>query len=120
MVRIAACLALVLSLGPASAFQARNGLPVEAVGPDAFDVSWNGASGARPFWCAAGDFVIVALGLPPGTEIYRYSPPVRGRSEAIRFGLDAARAKRTGLVRLQGGRGLTAGYARFLCNLDRD
>lgn len=112
-------LALVLTCGQSSAFQARNGLPVAAHPSSGFVVSWRGASGAPAFWCAAGDYVIGSLGLSSATTIYRYDAPIRRRGEGIRFGFDPARAEQTGLVRLQGDLGLSAAYARGFCDRDR-
>ena len=112
----AVCAALAT---PAAAFTAQNGLVVRADGSDAFDVAWTGPSGAPDFWCAAGDFAIRGLNLPTATRIFRYDAPRRKGGEGIRFGLDESRAQPTGLLRLQGGRGLTAAYARRFCERSR-
>ena len=104
---------------PAAAFVAENGLSVQARGADGFEVRWKGPAGASDFWCAAGDFAVRDLNLPTSTTIYRYDAPRRARGEAIRFGLDERLAQRTGLLRLQGGRGLTAAYARRFCEDSR-
>ena len=101
---------------PAAAFRAENGLTVEPVDTSSFYVPWRGKSGARHFWCAAGDYVIRELNLPSSTDIYRYDAPVRAQGEGIRFGFDPARAQNTGLIRLYGGKGLNAAYARTFCN----
>lgn len=101
---------------PAAAFVAENGLIVRSGGSAGFDVAWNGPAGASDFWCAAGDYAIRGLNLPTATRIYRYDAPWRRSGETVRFGLQESLAQRTGLVRLQGGRGLTAAYARHFCD----
>lgn len=111
-------LTLALGLGlatPAAAYLAQNGLTVAPAGQDSFHVSWTGKSGAPAFWCAAGDYAVRKLHLPPTTRIYRYDPPVRGQGEGITFGLDPTRAQRTGLLRLQGGLGVSVANARTFC-----
>ncbi len=100
---------------PASAYMAQNGLVVRPIDDTSFAVSWSGQAGAPHFWCAAGDFVMHGLGLPGGTNIYRYSAPVRRAGEDVTFGLDTNRAERTGLIRLQGGHGVLAAHARQFC-----
>lgn len=114
-----AALAAVAAM-PAAAFTARNGVAVDRIGGDRFVVNYSGRSGAPAFWCAAGDYAVRALGLPPATEIYRLSPPPRGSGEGIVFGFDKRRATRTGLIRLAGGRGVSAAHARFLCELEQN
>lgn len=101
---------------PASAFTAQNGLRVEAVGETAFDVPWSGRSDAAAFWCAAGDYAVRVLHVPKSARIYRYSPPPRRSGEGIRFGLDPAEAVPNGLLRLQGGKGMSAAHGRLMCN----
>lgn len=58
---------------PAAAFNARNGLRVERAGEATFDVPWSGRAAAAAFWCAAGDYAMRFLNVPPATRIYRYS-----------------------------------------------
>lgn len=116
MLRTLVLLTALAAAQPALAFRAENGLTVEPVNATTFYVPWRGKSGAPHFWCAAGDYVIRALNLPTSTDIYRYDAPVRKQGEGIRFGLDPAQAQKTGLIRLQGGRGLNAAYARTFCN----
>lgn len=110
---IALCLGLAT---PAGAFVAQNGLTVSAVGAQAFHVPWRGQSGTPAFWCAAGDYALRELRLPPTADIYRYDAPRRGSGEGITFGLDPARAQQTGLLRLFGGRGVSIASARTLCD----
>lgn len=116
---VLALLLLSLAAPPVAAFTAENGQRVTPAGPGAFAVGWRGRSGAPDFWCAAGDYVLHALNRPPATRVYRLDAPPRPCGAAIRFGFDPARAAPTGLLRLQGGRGLTAAYARRFCERDR-
>lgn len=96
----ALALALALALaGPATAFTAQNGLIVRDEGAGDFVVPWRGRSGAADFWCAAGDYGVRALHLPPSTRIYRASEPPRRAGDGVRFTLDPARAaSSTGLA----------------------
>ncbi|SEO07614.1 hypothetical protein SAMN04488012_11225 [Palleronia salina] len=111
----AALLASLVAL-PSHAFIAENSLVVEGSGTGDFTVPYKGLSGPRAFWCAAGDYAISILGVSPATRIYRTSPPPRRGGEAMDFSLDVARAVDPGLLRLSDSPGLTAGYARFLCD----
>ncbi len=113
---MAAALALGVAAPPAAAFLAQNGFRVEERGATSFEVPWSGRAGAPFFWCAAGDYVVRDLRLPPSTPIYRYSAPPRGRGQGILFGLDPRYAQRTGLVRIFGGRGVVAAHARAFCS----
>jgi hypothetical protein len=117
MFRTAALLASLTLAAPLHAgFLAHNGMIVEQTGPARFDVAWTGgANGAPDFWCAAGDYVVRALNLPSGTEIYRYDPPVRAPGENVSFGLDPSGATRTGLLRLSRDPGVSAAFARTFC-----
>lgn len=110
-------LALVIVLLPtaAPAWIAQNGLVVEPSGDSDFSVPYRGKSGARDFWCAAGDYVIRELRRPPGTRIYRTSSPPRRSGQGIRFSLSPEGAKKPGLLIIGDGRGVTAGHARNFC-----
>ena len=77
---------------PALAFDARNLLTVTPLGPDTFRVEYENVEYETTYWCAAGDFVERALGLPGKTPIYRASPPPRKRGQGITFTLDPAKA----------------------------
>ncbi|MEM7753832.1 MAG: hypothetical protein AAF230_10480 [Pseudomonadota bacterium] len=99
----------------APAWLAPNGLVVEPRG-DGFVVPYRGLSGARDFWCAAGEYVVRELRLPPDTLIYRTSSPPRRSGQGISFSLSPEGAKRSGLVLLSGRRGVSAALARELCN----
>ena len=110
--------ALLMLPTTASAWIANNGLVVEP-SPGGFTVPYRGLSGAREFWCAAGDYVVEKLGLPPDTVIYRTSSPPRRSGQGISFSLSPEGAKRPGIFLLSGGPGVTAGHARHLCDLFR-
>ena len=114
--RLGMAAALIMACAtPASAFIAENSLIVRSTGGGTFEVPYRGLSGPRDFWCAAGDYVIRELGLPPNTRVYRTSSPPRRAGQGMTFSLSAANAKKTGLVLLSRGRGVTAGHARHLC-----
>ncbi|MEL7151033.1 MAG: hypothetical protein AAGK71_09880 [Pseudomonadota bacterium] len=108
---------LTLSLIPsaAPAWIAQNDLVVRET-PGGFTVPFRGLSAARDFWCAAGDYVIRELQLPPATTIYRTSSPPRRAGNGISFSLSAENAKRPGLILLSGRRGVSASFAREMCN----
>lgn len=106
----------ILVVGPANAFIAQNGLIVEAT-DDGFIVPWRGRSGASEFWCAAGDYAIRVLHLPPTDIIYRASPTKRNPGDGVAFTLDPAKAvEKTGLLILNEKiGGITAGFALHKC-----
>ena len=96
---IPAVLALGLTAVPASAWLSRNNLVVVPEGGDTFNIPYRGRSGDNEFWCAAGDYVQNALGLPGSTRIWRLSEPPRRQGEGIRFSLSPeGAASRTGLA----------------------
>ena len=99
----------------ANAFLAENDLIVKATGTETFEVPYRGLSGPSDFWCAAGDYVIRDLKRPVDTLIYRTSSPPRRAGTGMSFSLRADGAKKTGLVLLSRGRGVTASHARQLC-----
>ncbi len=96
---IPAVLALGLTAVPASAWLSRNNLVVVPEGGGTFNIPYRGRSGDNEFWCAAGDYVQNALGLPGNTRIWRLSEPPRRQGEGIRFSLNPeGAASRTGLA----------------------
>ena len=99
----------------ASAWLAQNGLIVEK-SPGGFTVPYRGLSGARDFWCAAGDYVVRELHLPPDTLIFRTSSPPRRSGQGISFSLSPEDAKKPGLLLLSGERGISAALAREFCH----
>lgn len=112
--------ALVIALlmaTPASAFVAQNDLIVRDTGGDSFEVPYRGLSGASDFWCAAGDYVVARLGLPGTTKIYRTSSPPRRGGQGVTFSLSAEGSKRTGLFVFGNPRGISASFARSLCDI---
>lgn len=118
MVRFVLVLSLLAS--PAMAFQARNGAQVSGTATQIVVVSRPGLSSSES-WCAAGDFVIRALGQPAATPLYRVTPPPRRVGGAVTFSLSPEGATdRTGLL-LLGDRdaSLSAGHAQALCRVGR-
>ncbi len=112
--------ALALAAGTASAgdFLALNGLRVAPAGGQEFHVAFGGLTGNDDFWCAAGDFVLRGLGLPPSTRIYRTSPPPRHAGEGVDFSLSDARAADSGFTRFGArDKGLSAAAAQHYCPL---
>ena len=107
----------LLTAVPSHAFMAKNDLVVVPLGADSFEVPYRGLSGASDFWCAAGDYVVRDLHLPPTTRIYRTSSPPRRAGQGIAFSLSGRDAKKSGLVFHSGGSGLTAAHARQLCDV---
>ena len=119
----AAAVLFLATAVPSHAFIAQNNLVVDPMGAGEFEVPYRGLSGTSDFWCAAGDYVVRGLNLPPRTRIYRTSSPPRRSGQGVSFSLSATAAKKTGLLFYIGGRGLTAAHARHLCNakkLSRD
>lgn len=111
-----ACLPLLFFAPVAShAWVADNGLIVEPGGGE-FHVPYRGLTGARDFWCAAGDYVIDKLELPPDTLIFRTSSPPRRAGKGISFSLSVSNAKKPGLFVFGKQKGLTAAHARDFCN----
>lgn len=111
---LSASLALAL---PAQAYMAQNTLVVKPVGGDRFEVPFRGLSGAGHFWCAAGDYVVVGLGLPTSTRIYRVSSPPRRSGQGVTFSLSPEGATATGIITLFGDRkSLSAANARHYCD----
>jgi hypothetical protein len=106
---------------PAQAYLAQNDLRVEGQG-DRFEVLASPGMGPSRAWCAAGDYVVVILGLPSSTPMWRISEPPRKAGEGIVFALspDGA-ASETGLIQIgENDASLTAGAARALCANERD
>jgi hypothetical protein len=118
MVRFVLLLSLLAS--PAMAFQARNDAQVTGTAAEIVVASRPGLSSAES-WCAAGDFVIRALGQPASTPLYHITPPPRRASEAVIFSLSPeGAADRTGLLQI-GARdaSLSAAHAQALCRVGR-
>lgn len=106
----------LLAATPASAFVADNDLLVHATGEGRFEVPYRGLSGASDFWCAAGDYVVTELGRSVTTRIYRISSPPRRGGTGVSFSLSPEGATRTGLFILGNPRGVSASFARALCD----
>lgn len=119
MLRITFILSLLSS--PALAFQARNDLTV--TGDEAgFTVAASAGQSAPFSWCAAGDFVIRALGKPSATPIYRISPTPRRAGQGVQFSLNPeGAAPKSGLIEFGDQDGeVPAGHAQGLCQNRRD
>ncbi len=116
---LAALFVSVIAALPAQAFLASNDLKVEPAEGGAFHVPYRGLSGASDFWCAAGDYVVRGLGLPPDTRIFRTSSPPRRAGQGITFSLSPENARPTGLVHFGPGKGMTAAHARQFCETNR-
>lgn len=120
MVRRSTLAALALAAGlfvsPAQAWIAQNGLIVQQVNATDFFVPYRGRPAATSFWCAAGDFVIRRLDLPPGTRLFRLSPPPRRSGQGIMFSLSAEGAQDRG-VQVWGSKdaGMSASLAQTYC-----
>lgn len=120
MRRLACACLIAIAPTAAPAWLAQNGLIVESA-PGGFEVPYRGLSGARDFWCAAGDYVVRELHLPPDTLIFRTSSPPRRSGQGIRFSLSPEGAKKPGIFLLSGRRGISAGMARDFCQkIDRE
>ncbi len=112
----AAAIAAGLAVSPVQAFVASNGLLVQRVNETDFFVPFRGRGGPTSFWCAAGDFAVLGLGLRPGTRIFRLSPPPRQSGEGILFSLNPEGAQDRG-VQVWGSKdaGMSASLARTYC-----
>lgn len=112
-----ALVAALIAASPAAAFTTRLGERVEAQGADGFQVLASPGQAASASWCAAGDYVLHALGLPPQTRIWRVSAPPRRQGEGVAFALAPEGATVTGLFMLggDGTDGLSAAFAESLC-----
>lgn len=110
-------IAMLIALSPSTslAWLADNGLIVQGNGGADFNIPFRGLSAASEFWCAAGDYVVEELHLPPDTLIFRTSSPPRRSGEGMSFSLSRDGAKKTGLVLFSGRRGVSAALARELC-----
>lgn len=85
-------LAAVLLPFPAASFVAQNGMTAVQSGPSEISVIHEVRRGDTDYWCAAGDFVQRAWGLPGNTRIWRASPKPRRAGEGIVFTVDPAKA----------------------------
>jgi len=99
-------------------FPAVNGLTVRPTGAQEFHVAFGGLVGNDDFWCAAGDYVIRGLGLPPSTRVYRTSAPPRHAGEGVDFSLSDAKATDSGLTRFGAkDKGMSAAAAQNFCQI---
>ncbi len=105
-----------LTVAPAQAYIASNGLLVQPVNATDFFVPFRGRPAASSFWCAAGDYAVRSLGLPPGTRIFRLSAPPRRSGDGILFSLNPEGAQDRG-VQVWGSKdaGMSASLAQTYC-----
>ncbi|MFZ1725836.1 MAG: hypothetical protein WBO29_05860 [Albidovulum sp.] len=110
-----------LLASPAAAFTAQNGLVVAPDRTGGFAVAYRGPSGASDFWCAAGDYAIRDLRLPPTRIIYRTTDAPRRSGAPMRFSLDATKAaEKTGIAQLGfDDAGFSAATAQSFCEFRR-
>jgi hypothetical protein len=105
-----------LAASPAAAYMAQNDFTVRQLDDTRFEVQPRGGLGSSEAWCAAGDFVIRALGLPGNTPIWRITEIPRRSGESMVFSLTSEGANSsTGLASLGGGASVTAAHAEALC-----
>lgn len=113
---VSGSLALALLAGPVFGFSARNGMDVRAIDARTFVVEFPSPEGETQYLCAAGDYVIRALGLSARTRIFRASPPPRKQGQGITFTLDETKKVDLGMLSSFGkGKtdgGISAGNAR--------
>jgi len=70
---------------------------VDRINATDFTVSFASVPRETDYLCAAGDFVIAALGLPSKTRLFRVSTPPRKQGKGISFTTDPARKVKMGL-----------------------
>ncbi len=107
---------IITAASPALAFTAKNGMRVQPVDAATFLVDFPSPDAETQYLCAAGDYVMRALGQSARTPIYRASPSPRKQGQGITFTLDPARktemALFTSFGREKGDGGIAAGTAR--------
>lgn len=106
-----------LAAGPAQAYYAQNAFRIEAIGGDQMQVYPRGGLTYMDGWCAAGDYAIALLNLPPATKIWLISEPPRRARESLVFSFSAEGAASTNGLNVMGEAPvyLTAGAARSYC-----
>lgn len=113
---VSSSLAVALLASPASAFWAKNGMEVSPVDRQTFRVEFMSVESEKQYLCAAGDYVIRALGMSVRTRFYRESPAPRKRGQGITFTLDESRKTDLGMIssfsKNKWDGGLSAGEAR--------
>lgn len=115
--RLILATAILALATPAMAFQAKNGLTViETAGQ--IQVQASPGQSAPESWCAAGDFALSRLGLPPATKLWRVSAAPRHRAEGVVFSLSPeGAAQKSGVLQLgEDDAAFTAAAAQALCD----
>lgn len=120
MFRTLSLISMIALAGPALAFQARNSLDVE--GSEArIIVAASPGQAAPQSWCAAGDYVIRALSMPPSTAVYRLTEAPRRAGQEVTFSLQPeGAAGKSGLIEFGTDASVSAGHAQALCWIGRD
>jgi hypothetical protein len=101
---------------PALAFTAKNGMRVQPIDARTFVVDSPSPDAETQYLCAAGDYVMRALGMSALTRIYRASPPPRKQGQGITFTLDETKKTQmalfTSFSKDKGDGSIAAGSAR--------
>lgn len=123
--RILTFLAVLAIASPAAAYQGDIRLRVTQEAGSNFTVEYKSRARLTDYWCAAGKYVTIQMGLPDRTRVYRLSPPPRKSGEGITFTLDAnLSAGETGLSTFGGAQdgSMSAGgaFAQFCFIFDED
>ena len=91
-------------------------MEVTAVDRQTFTVKYMSVESEKQYLCAAGDYVIRALGMSTRTRFFRESPAPRKRGQGITFTLDESRKTDLGMIssfsKNEWDGGLSAGEAR--------
>lgn len=94
---LSAAVAVIALAQPSHAFTAQNGMTVTQIDATDFMVAYKSLPSETEYLCAAGDYVVRALGLPSKTRLFRASPPPRKQGQGIRFTTDPTRKVKMGL-----------------------
>lgn len=114
-----AALALgLVTAGPAAAFLAQNHQQVHG-DASGFTVRYFPGAKMADYWCAAGDFAISQLHVPPTTHLWRTTEERPRQAGGIGFSLQQAETSgRTGLIQIGGNDGsLSAAGAQAMCEI---
>ena len=123
LIRFLTAAALTVTLASSAAAQSRVGperMTVTPTGANSFVVSGQTNFWARGYWCAAGEYALLTLGLPVTARLY-VSEPYRKGSRDIGFstssaGLSAQTLFTLGETIRTSGATLSVGQARGYCS----
>lgn len=106
-------------------YSTRNGMRIfiDSSNPARFDVLQKAGRAGPDYWCAAGEFVIVGMGMPPVTRIFLVQALGRGRLDRNSIGYSvnpeiSVRGSRTNRVTMSMnnvGQNWSAEHARTQC-----